>query len=126
MAEEILTKIEAPPTSIFEPIYRPNDGFKTKLEKLAQKVHGVTDITFSEAAREDLNRFGNLIADLPICLAKTPFSLTADAKKGGLPQSHKLPIERILPSFGAGFVVVTTGEIMLMPGLPKTPRGTLA
>ncbi len=126
LADKVISAIDHHPNLQYEPIYSSKDSFQTKLEKLATKVHGADQLIYSESAKEDLMRFNDSLIGLPICLAKTPFSLTADPKKGGLPQPHSLPIARIIPSFGAGFVVVTTGEIMLMPGLPKVPRGTQA
>ena len=58
---------------------------------------------------------------LPVCIAKTPFSLTADAKALGAPKGFTLPVQRFILNAGAGFIVVTTGSIMRMPGLPKKP-----
>jgi formate--tetrahydrofolate ligase len=124
LAQKVLATADSATHKSASPIYDLQSSLKGKIESLAQKVHGASAVEFSEAALADLSRLEPLTAGLPICLAKTPFSLTADPKKGGLPQSHTMPVSRILPSFGAGFVVVTTGDIMLMPGLPKTPRGT--
>ena len=61
--------------------------------------------------------FGNL----PVCIAKTPFSLSADPKALGAPKGFDLPVQRVILNAGAGFAVVTTGAIMRMPGLPKAP-----
>ena len=58
---------------------------------------------------------------LPVCIAKTPFSLSADPKALGAPKGFTVPVQRLLLNAGAGFIVVTTGSIMRMPGLPKVP-----
>lgn len=123
LAEKVLSLIDSPRDNSPIPIYRDEDSFMSKLTKLAIKVHGATDISLSSDAQADLQLWGPRLDKLPICLAKTPFSFSADPKAGGLLRPHTLPIQRVLPAFGAGFVVVTTGEIMLMPGLPKTPYG---
>ncbi len=68
---------------------------------------------------EDLK--GTKYEKFPVCIAKTQYSFTADPENGGLPQEHNLPVREIRVSAGAEFVVVICGDIMLMPGLPKTP-----
>ena len=93
-----------------------------KIEAIAQKVYGAADVSLSDAARKDLKRLVELGFDkLPVCVAKTPFSLTADPKKFGAPTGFTLPVQRLILNAGAGFVVATTGAIMRMPGLPKAP-----
>lgn len=93
-----------------------------KIEAIAQKVYGAADVSLSDAAKKDLKRLVELGFDkLPVCVAKTPFSLTADPKKFGAPTGFTLPVQRLILNAGAGFVVATTGAIMRMPGLPKTP-----
>ena len=72
--------------------------------------------------KKDLERITDLGFDkLPVCIAKTPFSLTADAKALGAPKGFRVPVQRLILNAGAGFIVVTTGAIMRMPGLPKQP-----
>ena len=93
-----------------------------KVEKIARRVYGAGSVSMSAAAQKDLKQieamgFGNL----PVCIAKTPFSLTADPKALGAPKGFDLPVQRLILNAGAGFVVVTTGAIMRMPGLPKAP-----
>lgn len=93
-----------------------------KIEAIAQKVYGAADVSLSDAAKKDLKRLVELGFDkLPVCVAKTPFSLTADPKKFGAPTGFTLPVQRLILNAGAGFVVATTGAIMRMPGLPKAP-----
>lgn len=93
-----------------------------KIEAIAHKVYGAADVSLSDAAKKDLKRLVELGFDkLPVCVAKTPFSLTADPKKFGAPTGFTLPVQRLILNAGAGFVVATTGAIMRMPGLPKAP-----
>lgn len=99
-----------------------DDPIAVKVEKIAKRVYGAGSVSFSEAAKKDLKTltdtgFGNL----PVCIAKTPFSLTADPKALGAPKGFDLPVQRVILNAGAGFAVVTTGAIMRMPGLPKAP-----
>lgn len=93
-----------------------------KIEAIAQKVYGAAAVSLSDAAKKDLKRLVELGFDkLPVCVAKTPFSLSADPKKFGAPTGFTLPVQRFILNSGAGFVVATTGAIMRMPGLPKAP-----
>lgn len=93
-----------------------------KIEKISREVYGADGMTLSAAAQKDLKRLQDLGFDrLPVCIAKTPFSLTADPKALGAPKGWKLPVQRLILNAGAGFVVATTGAIMRMPGLPKNP-----
>ena len=99
-----------------------DDDVVTKVTKIAKRVYGAASVTLSDAAKKDLKAIVEMGFDkLPVCIAKTPFSLTADAKALGAPTGFDLPVARLILNAGAGFVVVTTGAIMRMPGLPKAP-----
>jgi formate--tetrahydrofolate ligase len=103
-------------------LYELTDSLETKIEKVAKTVYGATGVEFSAQARKDAEKVAAAgLTEAPICLAKTHLSLTADPKKGGLPQDHVLPIQSIRLSSGAGFVVPLCGDIMTMPGLGKEP-----
>ncbi|MGZ3416250.1 MAG: formate--tetrahydrofolate ligase [Polyangiales bacterium] len=103
-------------------LYELTDSLETKIEKVARTVYGATGVEFSAQARKDAEKVAIAgLTEAPICLAKTHLSLTADPKKGGLPQDHVLPIQSIRLSSGAGFVVPLCGDIMTMPGLGKEP-----
>ena len=79
-------------------------------------------MNFSAAASKTLAELTELgYGDLPVCIAKTPFSFSHDPKLLGAPKGFTLPVQRLILNAGAGFVVVTTGAIMRMPGLPKVP-----
>lgn len=102
--------------------YEPDDDVLTKLEKLAVNVYGAKDIELSSAAKKDWKQIQELGFDrLPVCVAKTPYSLSHEPTWLGAPKGFTLPVERLILNAGAGFVVATTGAIMRMPGLPKQP-----
>lgn len=93
-----------------------------KVEALATKIYKASKVDFSPAAMKDFKRLVELGFDkLPVCVAKTPFSLSHDPALLGSPEGFTLPVQRLILNAGAGFVVVTTGAIMRMPGLPKDP-----
>ncbi len=99
-----------------------DDPVMTKVEKIARRVYGAGSVSMSAAAVKDLKQIESMgFGNLPVCIAKTPFSLTADPKALGAPKGFDLPVQRLILNAGAGFVVVTTGAIMRMPGLPKAP-----
>ena len=103
-------------------VCQEGDTVVEQVEKIARRVYGAASVTLSDAARKDLKLITDLGFDkLPVCIAKTPFSLTADPKALGAPKGFDLPVQRLILNAGAGFVVVTTGAIMRMPGLPKVP-----
>jgi formate--tetrahydrofolate ligase len=93
-----------------------------KIETVARKLYGADGVDFDSGARHDLellNRHG--FAKLPICIAKTPMSLSDDAALRGRPKGFRIKVNELRISAGAGFVVVICGSIMTMPGLPKVP-----
>jgi len=108
--------------SSFKPIYDKNDLPKVKIEKISTKIYGAKEVVFSKKALNQLETYEKLGWNLPVCMAKTPLSLTGDANVHGLPEEFVLNIQEIRPSLGAGFLVALTKGIMVMPGLNKTPR----
>lgn len=121
LAREVLAACEGDPKPL-NYAYPEDADVITKTKMVAERVYGAAGITLSDAAKKDLKRITDLGFDkLPVCIAKTPFSLTADPKKLGAPKGFTLPVARLILNAGAGFVVVTTGSIMRMPGLPKVP-----
>lgn len=102
--------------------YDEDASLLDKVTAVVRKVYGGEGIELSEAAKKDLKRIVELgFGNLPVCIAKTPFSLTADGKALGAPTGFTVPVQRFILNAGAGFVVVTTGAVMRMPGLPKAP-----
>jgi len=111
------------PTKPHRPVYELKDSIVDKIRKVAMEVYGADDVTFTKTAERDIKeieRFG--LQSLPICLAKTQSSLSDDPKLLGRPRDWGLTVRSILPNAGAGFLVVLTGDILRMPGLPKTPQ----
>jgi len=108
--------------STFNPIYDASDLPKVKIEKIATKIYGAKEVIFSKKALNQLEKYEQLGWNLPVCMAKTPLSLTGDPSVQGLPESFSLSIQEIRPSLGAGFLVALTKGIMVMPGLNKIPR----
>ena len=108
--------------SRFTPVYDLDLGLKDKLRAVAQTIYRAEDVTFTAKADRDLKRFEKEgWGGLPVCIAKTPYSFTADEKRLGAPTGHLLPVREVRLSAGAGFVVAVCGDVMTMPGLPRTP-----
>lgn len=121
LAKKLVNAVETGEKN-FNRMYDLDDSIETKIRKVAQKVYGADDIELSPKAREQINYYeehgwGNL----PICMAKTQYSLTDDPTKLGRPTGFTITIRELSPSVGAGFLVVLTGEMLTMPGLPKQP-----
>ncbi|MDR3215673.1 MAG: formate--tetrahydrofolate ligase [Bacilli bacterium] len=103
-------------------IYDLNDSFNTKVNKIATKCYGARKVILTEEAEKTLDLLKKLDLDmLPICMAKTPASLTDDPKILGRPENFDITIRELRVSNGAGFIVALTGSVMTMPGLPKVP-----
>ncbi len=95
---------------------------KEKIDAIARKVYGADGVDFAPAADKELSRLTELgYGDLPVCMAKTQYSLSDDQTKLGAPKGFRITVQKVKVSAGAGFVVVMTGDIMTMPGLPKVP-----
>jgi formate--tetrahydrofolate ligase len=93
-----------------------------KIETVARRLYGAEGVEFDRGARRDLellNRHG--LAQLPVCIAKTPLSLSDDPDRRGRPRGFRVTVNELRISAGAGFVVVICGNIVTMPGLPKVP-----
>jgi formate--tetrahydrofolate ligase len=107
----------------YEKLYDYNDSIENKIEKIAKEIYGADGVEYTENALAQLKDFYRLGYDkMPICMAKTPNSLTDDAKIMGRPKGFKITVKELRVSKGAGFIVVLTGAIMTMPGLPKEPQ----
>ena len=120
LAEEVVRLCEQP--NEFKFAYDENLPIREKIEAIATKVYGADGVDFApKAAKEidELEKFG--YGNLPVCMAKTQYSLTDDQTKLGRPSGFRITIRQVTVSAGAGFVVALTGEIMKMPGLPKVP-----
>jgi len=109
----------------FHFLYDVNDTIKNKIKAIATKVYGAVEVEYSQEAKNQIVRMKRLGLDkLPICMAKTQYSLSDNPKLLGRPSNFNITIREIKPSAGAGFLVALTGDIMTMPGLPKEPAGS--
>ena len=110
-------------SSPFRPLYDWQEDVKTKIWKVANGMYGAENIVYTKKAERDLKLINQLGYDkLPVCIAKTPQSLSDDPKLLGRPTGFTVTVREILISAGAGFLVPVTGDIMRMPGLPKDPQ----
>lgn len=121
LAEKLVKVVETGKRN-FKRMYDIEDSIETKIRKIAQKVYGADDVEFSPKAKEQIayyeeHGWGNL----PVCMAKTQYSLSDDPTKLGRPTGFTITIRELSPSIGAGFLVVLTGEMLTMPGLPPKP-----
>jgi formate--tetrahydrofolate ligase len=106
-------------------IYSPDESFTEKIRSVAQRIYGASDVNFSEQAKTKLQQFAEWgYGKLPVCIAKTQYSLSDDSKRLGAPTGWTLNVTNASLSAGAGFVVVIAGNMMLMPGLPKVSRAS--
>ena len=120
LAEEVVRLCELKNDFTFS--YEDNDSIATKIEKVATKVYGGDGVIFSEEALKQIKTLEELGFDkVPVCIAKTQYSFSDDMTKLGAPTGFKITVRSLKISAGAGFIVVLTGNIMTMPGLPKVP-----
>lgn len=103
-------------------VYEESDLPRVKIEKIAKNIYGAQNVEFSKKALRQLESYEKLGWNFPVCMAKTPLSISGDSKLVGLVKDFTLDIQEIRPSLGAGFLVALTKGIMVMPGLNKTPR----
>jgi len=123
LAEKVVESITANSAIDVRSLYPLELLLEEKVETVAREVYGAADVSFTELAREKLQRFTELgFGKLPICVAKTQYSLTDDPTRPGAPGGWTLRVNDASLSAGAGFVVVVAGSITLMPGLPKAAR----
>jgi formate--tetrahydrofolate ligase len=121
LANKVLETIEHKESN-FKVLYDDSLSLKEKIETVAKEIYGADGVTYSPAAERELKRITDLgMGDFPVCMAKTQYSLSDDAKKLGRPSGFKINVREVYASAGAGFVVVVNGSIMTMPGLSKKP-----
>lgn len=106
----------------YQPLYDIEDDLKTKVYKIASKAYGASQVVWEDKALAQLATFEHHgWAKLPVCMAKTPASLSDNEKLKGAPKDFTITIRELRASLGAGFIVALTGQVMTMPGLPKNP-----
>lgn len=125
LATEVATQASASPAD-FKHTYEVETDIREKIEHIAKKIYGAADVHFSTNVKKEMKVYKDLGMDkLPICIAKTQKSLSDNADKIGRPTGFKVNINDIEIANGAGFIIPIAGQIMRMPGLPKTPAASL-
>ena len=119
---EAVVKVCEEKESNFAPIYDVNSTIEEKIETIAKEVYGADGVEFTSKAKKQIKDIVKIGEDkMPICMAKTQYSLTDDPTLLGRPTGFKITVREVKVSAGAGFLVALTGDIMTMPGLPKVP-----
>ncbi len=104
-------------------LYDLDEPVRDKMEKIARRIYGATEVVYSEEATRSLRLFARLgFEHLPLCVAKTPMSLSADPSLPGRPEGFSITVRGAVLSAGAGFIVPLLGDVLRMPGLPKVPQ----
>ena len=121
LAEKVIETL-ANKSSCFTPLYPLDIPIKEKIETVAKKIYGAGSVSYAPTAMTQIERLEKLgFGNLPVCMAKTQYSLSDDASKLGRPEGFDMTIREAYVSAGAGFIVVLTGSIVTMPGLSKNP-----
>ena len=108
--------------SDFKPLYQPEDSIEQKIETLVTKFYGGARVEYSPKAKRQIKQFAKLGWDkMPVCMAKTQYSFSDNAKLLGAPTGFTVHIREFVPKLGAQFIVALTGNVLTMPGLPKVP-----
>ncbi len=121
LASKVIDVLENKPSN-YRPLYDNTLSVEAKINTIAKRIYGASSVAYSSKARKELSRIKDMGFDgLPVCMAKTQYSLSDDPTKLGAPEGFELNVRDMYVSAGAGFVVALTGDIMTMPGLPKKP-----
>lgn len=123
LAHLVVDTIGKKPSAPLNFVYEENDDIVTKVEKIAKKIYGAGKVVLRPAAKRDLQRIKELgFENFPVCIAKTQYSFSEDAKAYGVPTDFTITIRDFVINAGAGMIVAIAGTIMRMPGLPKKPQ----
>ena len=121
LANTVISTMESMKQS-FAPLYKRSESIKIKAQKIAKSVYGAGEVVYTETAEKAIERIESFrFGDLPICFAKTQFSLSDNPKNVGRPEHFTLTVTNAVVSVGAGFIIIYAGDIMTMPGFPKSP-----
>ncbi|MFV8290974.1 formate--tetrahydrofolate ligase [Aerococcus viridans] len=122
LADAIVTAIDGNDQEFKATYAYEETNLEEKARAIVQKVYGGRDVVFSKKAQNQMRRFEkNGWGNLPICMAKTQYSLSDDPKSLGRPEDFDVTVRELVPKIGAGFIVALTGDVLTMPGLPKHP-----
>mgnify|MGYP000856880182 FL=1 len=125
MAEKLVEMVQSG-TGGYKPLYDLSSSLQQKVETIAQSIYGADSVVFSAQARKEIKKLEKYGYDkLPVCMAKTQYSLSDNPDLLGEPKGFKITVKDVRVSAGAGFVVCLTGDIMTMPGLPKIPAANV-
>ncbi|WP_337983617.1 formate--tetrahydrofolate ligase [Lysinibacillus sp. C5.1] len=120
LAEQVISVLDE--ENNFSPLYDVTESIEEKVRTIVQKVYGGKDVQFTDQAKKQMAQIEKFGWDtLPICMAKTQYSLSDQPSLLGRPEGFTVTIREVIPKLGAGFLVCLTGDIMTMPGLPKQP-----
>ncbi|WP_026497456.1 formate--tetrahydrofolate ligase [Butyrivibrio sp. WCD2001] len=121
LAKAVINTLENKPSN-YAPIYTDDLSLEEKIETVAKKIYGADGVIYAPAAKKQLQKIVDMgYGKLPVCMAKTQYSLSDDPSLLGRPQGFEINVRDVYVSAGAGFIVALTGNIMTMPGLPKKP-----
>ena len=121
LAQKVLETLETKESN-FKVLYEDKLSIEDKINCIAKEIYGAKEVVFTPAAKKTMANIEKLgFSDFPVCMAKTQYSLSDNAKLLGCPKDFTMTVREIYVSAGAGFVVALTGSVMTMPGLPKTP-----
>ncbi len=121
LAEKVVNLIETQPSN-YKPLYDVNLSIEEKVNTIVKEIYRGKKVVFTAAARKQMKKLEEIGLDkLPICMAKTQFSFSDDKNAVGAPTDFEITVQTVRVSAGAGFIVCETGDIMIMPGLPKVP-----
>ena len=119
LANAVVNACEKP--SDFKPIYELDLSIQDKIRAIATKIYGASGVNFTASALKNIAEIEKIATDLPVCIAKTQYSLSDNPALLGRPTDFEITVREVKISNGAGFIVALTGDIMTMPGLPKAP-----
>jgi formate--tetrahydrofolate ligase len=121
LAEKVVALADSG-TANFSPIYPDDMPLFEKIETIAKRIYRADEVLADNKIRNQLREWEDAgYGHLPVCMAKTQYSFSTDPSLRGAPVGHSVPVREVRLSAGAGFIVVVCGEIMTMPGLPRTP-----
>lgn len=121
LAQKVIETLETK-SSRFEVLYDNNRTIVEKIETIARKIYGAKGVVFTSKAKKDMEKIAQMNLDkMPICIAKNQYSLSDDPSLLGRPTDFEITVRELRISAGAGFIVALTGDVMIMPGLPKYP-----
>jgi formate--tetrahydrofolate ligase len=121
LAQKVIDTIDSEPSN-FKPLYDVNLSIKEKLETIAKEIYRADGVNYTKQAEKSIAEIEKIgFGNIPVCVAKTQYSLSDDATKLGKPEHFTITVRDVKLSAGAGFVVALTGDVMTMPGLGKKP-----